>query len=121
MKNNNLCEPFSKNSPEIARQNQKKSVAARRKNTARKKTVAQLLEKLLNEKVTDKKLIAKYGRGKTGNVTYKELLVSSVILRTIEHGKIEDLLKLAELSGETAERQNNTGYLDELIDGLLDF
>ena len=99
----NLRPPFSKDCPEIARESQEKSVKARRRNTARKKTIAETVDKLLNEPVKDEKqlsIIEKSGMPIKGKPTYKDFLVASVIMRTIKKGYVDDLTKLMDILGE---------------------
>lgn len=103
MNEQNLRPPFSKSDPSLARENQKKAVAARNRNKARKKTISATLDKLLSEPVKDAKqldVIAKSGMPVGARPTYKDFLVASVIMKSIKRGNVDDLEKLAGLIGE---------------------
>lgn len=116
----NLRPPFSKDCPKIARESQEKSVKARRRNTAKKKTIAATVDKLLNEPVKDEKqlaIIEKSGMPMKGRPTYKDFLVASVIMRSIKKGSVDDLSKIAAMIGEDKGQREN-GMLADLIDGL---
>lgn len=119
----NLNPPWSKDHPEVARDNQKKSVEARRRNTARKKTIAATVEKMLDSKVTDKKqlaIIQKSGFPMSSKPTYRDFLVASALMQTIKKGRIDDLLKIQQIIGERIENlEAGDGRLSDLIDGLM--
>lgn len=69
----------------------------------RKKTIAETVDKLLNEPVKDEKqlsIIEKSGMPIKGKPTYKDFLVASVIMRTIKKGYVDDLTKLMDILGE---------------------
>ena len=88
-----------------------------------KKTIAATMEKLLDSKVTDPKqleVIKKSGFPVGNKPTYKDFLIASILSRTIQKGKIDDLLKLQQVIGETISSADaGDGKLADLIDGLL--
>ena len=89
-----------------------------------RKTIAETLDKLLNEKITDPKQLAvikKSGMPLSKAPTYKDFLVASTIMKSIKRGSVDDLEKLAAMIGETVkDEQRENGMLADLIDGLKD-
>ena len=89
----------------------------------RKKTIAETVDRLLNEKVTDEKqlaIIARSGMAIKGKPTYKDFLVASTIMKSIKRGSVDDLMKLSEFIGEKTKDDRREGMLADLIDGLKD-
>lgn len=123
MANENLAPPWSKDNPEVARENQKKSVAARKRNTARKKTIAATVSKVLNSKVTDPKqlaIIRKSGMPTPKNPTYKDFIVASVIMKCVKKGEVGDLTKLMEIIGESPIQEDSAALqtAQKLLSGI---
>ncbi len=117
----NLRPPFT---PSQAREYGKKGNIASQASKRRKKTIAETLDKLLNEKITDPKQLAvikKSGMPLSKAPTYKDFLVASTIMKSIKRGSVDDLEKLAAMIGETVkDEQRENGMLADLIDGLKD-
>lgn len=100
----NLRPPFT---PEEARKLGKKGGVNSAKSKRRKKTIAETMDRLLNETVKDPKQLAiveKSGMPISGNPTYKDFLVASVIIKSIKNGRVDDLQKMMEIIGEEAKR-----------------
>ena len=100
----NLEPPWSKDNPEVARENQKKSVAARKRNRAKKKTIAETVDSVLNMPVTDPKQlekIRKSGMPVPKNPTYRDYIVANTILKSAKRGFVDDLTKIMAIVGET--------------------
>lgn len=116
----NLRPPYSSNEArKFGAIGGKKSGESKRK----KKTIAATMDKLLDSKVTDPKqleIIKKSGFPVGNKPTYKDFLIASILSRTIQKGKIDDLLKLQQVIGETISSADaGDGKLADLIDGLL--
>lgn len=88
-----------------------------------KKTLAAAMDKLLDSKVTDPKqleIIKKSGMPVGNKPTYKDFVVASILGRTIQKGKMDDLLKLQQVIGETiSNTEAGYGQLSDLINGLM--
>ncbi len=98
----NLRPPFT---PNEAREYGKKGNVASQAAKKRKKTIAETVEKILNEPIRDEKqlnLIKKSGMPTPARPTYKDFLVASVIMKSIKRGMVDDLSKLMAIVGETA-------------------
>ena len=109
----NLGPPWSKDCPEIARENQKKSVAARKRNRAKKKTIAETVDSVLNMPVTDPKQlekIRKSGMPVPKNPTYRDYIVANTILKSAKRGFVDDLTKIMAIVGETPIQEDSAAF-----------
>ncbi len=120
----NLRPPFDQNSPKIARENQKKSVAARKRNKKKKETLSAVLDKVLSQTVTDEKqleIIKKSGVPMPKKPTYRDFLVSSVVLKSVKRGRVEDLAKMIEILGESSNANiQDATDIDTLSQSLME-
>lgn len=118
----NLRPPFSKDNPTIARESQKKAVEARRRNKRQREAIALTVDRVLNSKITDPKLVEKIkksGVKTSGTPNFQDLLVASAITKDVKNASVVVLLKYAQLLGEDIKDQAQAnGYLADLIDGL---
>lgn len=98
---------------DTGRENQKKSVEARKRN----KTIAEATRQILDSSITDRKqleYIKKSGLPVPDTPTYRDFFVASVLLQTIKKGRVDDIIKLMEVTGETTELLNNQKQLDAM-------
>ena len=120
MNEQNLRPPFT---PSEARENGKKGAAASVKSRRKKKSIAETANMVLNSTVTDPKQLAaieKAGLPIPDKPTYKDFIVASIMLRTVQKGRIDDLEKLMDILGESP-IQNDTETLRtarELLEGI---
>lgn len=120
MNEQNLRPPYT---PKEARSYGAKGGQKSGESKRRKKTISATLDKLLSEPVKDAKqldVIAKSGMPVGARPTYKDFLVASVIMKSIKRGNVDDLSKIIDIIGESADRQAENGMLADLIDGLRD-
>ena len=120
MNEQNLRPPYT---PKEARSYGAKGGQKSGESKRRKKTISATLDKLLSEPVKDDKqldVIAKSGMPVGARPTYKDFLVASVIMKSIKRGNVDDLSKIIDIIGESADRQAENGMLADLIDGLRD-
>lgn len=99
----NLRPPFDS---ETGRENQPKSVESRKRNRAEKKSITDTVKKQLDTVVKDPKQLAvieKSGLPVGKKPTYKDFMVASIIMRTIQKGRASDLKEFMEIVGETQE------------------
>ncbi len=99
-KENNLRRAFT---PEEARENQKKSVEARKRNKLKNQSIAETVNRMLNAPVTDANQLAAIdaaGLPVSKSPTYRDYLVASIMLRTIAEGEMADLERLMKILGE---------------------
>lgn len=112
----NLRPPYSPNEARsFGAKGGKKSGESKR----RKKTIAETIDKLLNEKIKDQRqlaIIEKSGMPINGTPTYKDFLVASVIMKSIKRGSVDDLEKLACMIGEKAPETNTEDSVQIVID-----
>ena len=102
---------------ERGRENQKKSVASRKRN----KTIAEATKMVLDTKVTDPKqlaMIEKAGLPVPDKPTYRDFLVASIAVRTIQKGRTADLTELMRILGEEPQPAD-TGQV-KALQGLMD-
>lgn len=78
-------------SAEVAREYQKKSAEARKRNSASRKTMAECLNAFLDEKTPE-------------GLTRRELIAMSVLKRVFEEGDMKDLKILTEITGELKQK-----------------
>lgn len=120
MNEQNLRPPYT---PKEARSYGAKGGQKSGESKRRKKTISATLDKLLSEPVKDAKqldVIAKSGMPVGARPTYKDFLVASVIMKSIKRGNVDDLSKIIDIIGESADQQAENGMLADLIDGLRD-
>ena len=96
-----------------------KSGITRRK----KKTIAQAMELLLRQSVTDPKqleAIEKSGLAPAGKPNMQDLLLVSVFMRSVKSGTIDDLLKYQKLLGEGPLENDNDALkaAREILSGI---
>ncbi len=106
-------QPFTSESAKLA---QEKSVSKRKQN----QTVREATKSILMQPVTDKEQldkIEKSGLPVGTSPTYIDLIVSSIIMRSMKRGHMDDLLKLMDILGE---EKDITSYesLDKAIEIL---
>ena len=119
MNEQNLRPPFS---PEEAREYGKKGAAKSAIVRKEKSKTRKTLESYLDSKIEEPKqleLAQKYGVKKR-HPTQRDFLVAMVTQRVARKGNFNDLEKMMDLIGESADRQAENGMLADLIDGLRD-
>lgn len=102
---------------ERGRENQKKSVASRKRN----KTIAETTKMVLDTKVTDPKQLAtieKAGLPVPDKPTYRDFLVAGIMVRMIQKGRTADLTELMRILGE--EPQSADTGQTKALQGLMD-
>lgn len=98
----NLAPPYRSGSE--ARENGRKGGIASGKARREKATIAGTMESMLYKPVKNEKqlaVIAKSGLPVPKNPQYIHFLVASTMMRTIKDGKVDDLMKIMDLTGET--------------------
>ncbi len=76
----------------------------------RKKSVAEIVGQVLNERITDRFILAditEHSIPVPEKPTYKDYLIGSVVMKTIERGKVDDLIKIMEILGEKPMQDDN--------------
>lgn len=118
----NLRPPFS---PEEAREYGKKGAKRSAEVRAQKKTIAAVTKKMLQQKVTDPKLLElmrKMGITTSKTPMYLECMVAGYIVRALKKGTLDDLLKLQQIIGEkpNVEASPALDTLEAILKGLKD-
>lgn len=113
----NLKPPFS---PTEARENQRKSQEARKRNREMNKTFSESVKIMLKEEVKDPKqlqIIKKSGMPMSGKPTYMDFLVASTLMKSIKKGSVDDILKYMQITGEKPNVENSPSLdkLDEML------
>lgn len=114
----NLRPPFSKNCPEIARENQQKAVESRKRNKKKKETVSEAVAQILSLEITDPRVLAKIkksGLPVPEYPTWRDYIILQIMSNTAEKGKMKDLLDMAELLGENDAKEKDEGNEQEEI------
>lgn len=119
----NLKPPFSKDDPNTARECQKKSAAARRRNLKKQKAFAETVRVIFETKVKDPKqleIIRKSGMPAPKNPTYMDFFVASVMMRSIKKGSVDDIIKYMQIVGENLGEETSPALekLDEILQGM---
>ncbi len=101
MNEQNLKPPFT---PTTAREAGRKGGKASAKAKQRRALIRETLEIVLNQEIKDPETLETLKKlGYTGTPTYCDYLIVNIVTRTAEKGTMTDLVKLAQLLGETTE------------------
>ncbi len=112
--NENL-KPFQ--SAEEARENGRKGGIASGKTRREKKTIQRILNEILNTTCSDNAQFAKLASklGLNSEKSIKEILTYLSIINTAKNANLDELGKLAKLTGEQVEYDDNNGNVIETL------